>query len=456
MERAKMLAVMLVAFAVFLLSACGGRSVDYAGNIGKGNLALSVGPSASEADGVAGFKIEVWDTAQTPNLIDQDYVLLHSGHLPSGFVPDAGDSHDFASANFVLLPGSYHAKVYPMRSQNEASTVCVLAEADFAVVSGQTTTVALVSQCTGTDNGGVEIVAALNNPPQILNAVYDPSEFIEACTAGSSIEDLTTYIKKDDNNHLTVTATEILAAGVQGNEDVWVYKDFGVNHFDEVNINFEIQANPNIWYMTSALLGLENQIGGMNGRAPTDLSVVMGGDGGYPERAIHLVRGNGIAQQSWVGSISTPYYLMLTRAAGSDTATLKIYSDSERTALLSTLSVSGFGTTKWQYLYGFQNPNDGDGSRLWYGYSKNMQLSTPAAPPLTITFSATDPDGDALAWSFTSTPPLPSECSISDGVLTCPSGSLSPGNYQVTVTACDPYDLCAHLALPIYVVNCSS
>lgn len=127
---------------------------------------------------MSGFKIEVY-TGQT--LVDSAYVLLNSGHLPQGYVPGAGSSHDYASKVFILLPGNHHIMAYPMKSETVQSTVCAVAETDVLVTPGNTTTVALVSECSGQGNGAGEIVAALNNNPQILNVAYNPSEFVSTC-----------------------------------------------------------------------------------------------------------------------------------------------------------------------------------------------------------------------------------------------------------------------------------
>ena len=459
---------LIAVLAVFtLIAGCSDTDVRRTTGI---KLSASTASSSVASSGIAAFCVAVLADPQTPVVCGAGgngvcVPVVGAQGLPS----TDGNVHAFAQHFFNLPAGAYTVIAVPEAVADcsvpitvcptPISTLdghCCTVPSELSIVNAdEVTSVMLETDCSSPDTAaGLDLTAVINNKPIMGNNLSYNSYVCTSAPSGGGIEDVTTYTKKDDNNHLTVTATEILAVGVQGNEDVWVYKDFGANYFNELNINFEIQANANIWYMSPTLLGLENQIGGMNGRSSTDLTVLMGGDGGYPERAIHLMRGNYLVEQSWTGSIGVPYYLTLTRIAGNDMANLKIYSDSGRTILLSTLSVSGYGTTtKWRYLYGFQTPNNGDSSLRWYGYSKNIELLT-SPTPFTVTFSATDPDNDVLTWTFSSTPPLPSGCTISGGILTCPAGSLTAGDYQVTVKACDPRNLCTQLTIPIHAMDC--
>ena len=90
---------------------------------------------------------------------------------------------------------------------------------------------------------------------------------------------------------------------------------------------------------------------------------------------IYLMRGNFTARDYWGGAVeNTLYYPRMERAAGNDTATIKIYDDSGRTNLVDTLTVSGFGTDKWRYVYGFINRNIGSDGVVWDGYYQNLDI----------------------------------------------------------------------------------
>ena len=46
------------------------------------------------------------------------------------------------------------------------------------------------------------------------------------------LEDLTTYIEVDPNGRLVVDSAKVVATALSRNEDAYVYKDFGIDHFD--------------------------------------------------------------------------------------------------------------------------------------------------------------------------------------------------------------------------------
>ena len=48
-----------------------------------------------------------------------------------------------------------------------------------------------------------------------------------------AVEDFTTYTEVDPNSRITVSSTKVTWASVQRDEDAYVYKDKGVNYFDE-------------------------------------------------------------------------------------------------------------------------------------------------------------------------------------------------------------------------------
>jgi len=192
-----------------------------------------------------------------------------------------------------------------------------------------------------------------------------------------AIEDFTTYIEEDDYGKLTVTASKALASDVEEDEDVWLYKDKGVDHFDALDIDFEIRIESTSQVDCSGGVALANVIGDVSDFAATDFTCRIR-RGGSDYRIV-LTRGNWLANDPYVCSHSTLYYCTIERSASNDTVSVKIYSDAGRTDLLDTLALANFGTEKWRYVYGFINRNSSTGGRNLDGYTQNLDLKE-AAP----------------------------------------------------------------------------
>lgn len=195
---------------------------------------------------------------------------------------------------------------------------------------------------------------------------------------GGTYEDFTTYIEKDDNNHLTITATraESVSPYVNQNEDVYLYKDYGVDYFDAINAYFEVYQSSNT-----------NQDASGFGTAFTDVvnagiqDLGTAGISSYNTKAgvgdfrLYLMRGNYAARDYWADMLQdTLYYCRMQRTAGSDTATLEIRTGSHTGVLKDVLTVSGFGTDKWRYIYGFISRNIGEAGYTWAGYYQNLDI----------------------------------------------------------------------------------
>ena len=192
-------------------------------------------------------------------------------------------------------------------------------------------------------------------------------------------EVFTDYTEVDANGKLIVTASKAEGANVGRDEDVYLYKDFGADYFNGISIDFELYgASTSVPVVVPAVgfLGFANVIDDVSGWGTTDISAGIG-ETVAVGFIIYLIRGPNLAVDYFAASADTLYYCSLGRATDSDTATLEIYSDAARSNLLDTLAVSGFGTTKWRYCYGFVNWNDGYAGIEFDGYVQNLDLSIP-------------------------------------------------------------------------------
>ncbi|MCH7662563.1 MAG: hypothetical protein IH859_01670 [Chloroflexi bacterium] len=190
-----------------------------------------------------------------------------------------------------------------------------------------------------------------------------------------AIEDFTTYTEVDTSSRLTVTASKITGVNVDRDITAYVYDDKGVDNFNGLNIEFEIQVESASQAASWGGCGLtvsvvDSNVNWLN----TDVFVRLRETSGSVF-TLSLLRGDFDAEDNFTAASGTTYYCILLRTAGSDTITLEIYSDSSRTTLLDTLSVSGYGTgTKYRYLYGFANHDNGTSARDWDGFVQNMEV----------------------------------------------------------------------------------
>jgi len=186
-----------------------------------------------------------------------------------------------------------------------------------------------------------------------------------------SKQDFTTYTEVDVPGKLTVTASKALAADADGDESIYLYKDMAAAYFNLLDIDFEIYMASTSETNARGGMAVSNTVSTTQGFAATDISVLFQKNAATTQ--LFLFRGNGVANDSTLlASANTIYYCTLKRAAGNTIVRLKIYSDSARSTLVDTLSVSGFSTTTYRYIYGFVNDNTTVGGKNWDGYVQNL------------------------------------------------------------------------------------
>ena len=165
-------------------------------------------------------------------------------------------------------------------------------------------------------------------------------------------EILTKYAKVDPGADLTVTATKVTGVDVIGNLDYHLTKLFPVDFFDALDTDFE-------WYCENQAvspdgfgnIGFSNVLNdfyGWGSQDPHSGGVSIGGN----VVRFYLLRGRADAIDTYIGVSATPYYATMTRVAGNDIITVKIYSDVPRTILLDTLSIAIFPFVSPKTSYG--------------------------------------------------------------------------------------------------------
>jgi hypothetical protein len=113
---------------------------------------------------------------------------LEEIRLPGGIpafedAPFDGDSsHAFADFFVDLAPGCYKVFTQPLGLDGNPSPRCSSASAaSVRVLDGQTTEIFLINQCQGEGRGAIDVVAALNEPPELKSLVFAKSKFVQSC-----------------------------------------------------------------------------------------------------------------------------------------------------------------------------------------------------------------------------------------------------------------------------------
>jgi len=166
-------------------------------------------------------------------------------------------------------------------------------------------------------------------------------------------EDLTTYTVSDPKSNLDVSSDTITVTTAKRNEDYYVVKDFGADYFNGLDIDFQLHhLSTSTEGSLLGALGLSNTLKYQDMWGETTSIFICTVETTESTREMRLYRGYDSAMDSISISADRTYYCTLSRSTSSDTVTVSIYRDSDRTSLFGTLELSGFGTgTKYRYFY---------------------------------------------------------------------------------------------------------
>lgn len=207
------------------------------------------------------------------------------------------------------------------------------------------------------------------------------------------MQDLSTYTEVDPNSKLVVTASKVDFQGMERNVDTYVYKDMGVAHFDG---DFEhlLESLTDSFSTTSAFAShwmLANDIDDYWGLFSADKSFfTLNRDDTGVASTFYLIEQDTTTQyfDSYIGATGTLYYLTIERDESVGTyGTLYcyIYSNSDRTVLVDTLSIT-LHTSKKDFRYHYAANSLNDANALpYYGYTQNHDLQEPVVDGV-ITF----------------------------------------------------------------------
>lgn len=200
-----------------------------------------------------------------------------------------------------------------------------------------------------------------------------------------ALEDFTTYTKVDPNSKFSVSANSITYTGLLNSESAYIYKDAGINHFAAdfthlVDAIYTSAAGASTlvgnWAITNDIGTLDVIEGAGKSALYAFLYTVVGvsrniyikeNDNGtkystsYPDSAPPQNRYFKIIRNESVGTYGTIY--------------LYIYSDADRTNLLSTLSIALHTSKKdYRYVYAVQSDYYPSFTGNTTGYMNNLDL----------------------------------------------------------------------------------
>lgn len=177
-------------------------------------------------------------------------------------------------------------------------------------------------------------------------------------------EDFTTYTEVDPNNHIALVGTDHIDFQGYRNEDCYLYKDKGVDYFGSNWVHsIDVRIASSDWYAVSECWMLSNDLDDMQGLilgTKTFLTIY------FYEASVGVIsiylreqHAGGGYQDGYNGVENTWYYFTITKV-GTD-LTCKIYSDSERTSLLDTLSLTLQADHSFRYVFACNSYNVGSG-----------------------------------------------------------------------------------------------
>lgn len=198
-----------------------------------------------------------------------------------------------------------------------------------------------------------------------------------------AIEDFTTYTEVDEDGDITIIASKVSWVNIQRGDDSYVYKDYGAGFFGDFEHDFEMQINTSDdnaicgnWVLSNEIANFEHTL--VN-HLP-GLCVRTSKAGGVYSAVIYNLD-NGVVDVGVI-SANTLYYCTATRVG--TTFTLYIYSDSARSVLVDTLTVTCTNTTL-RYIYGMSTKLDSPGHVPKHnGFTQNLDFNLVVATGASI------------------------------------------------------------------------
>jgi hypothetical protein len=190
------------------------------------------------------------------------------------------------------------------------------------------------------------------------------------------MQDFTSYDEVDPNGHMSITPTVVTVADLGRNETARVFTDKGVDHFDGdfehlVDVNVAATSDTGaIVHIVDMANEVKDQFDLHFDNTTDIISIQMYKPNATTMRIALKEKNSGNANQwidTYTGADDTDFYLKIVRDDDFSTFGILfcyIYSDTERTVLIDTLSLFLHKKMDLRYLYAVNTYNDGNAAAM--------------------------------------------------------------------------------------------
>lgn len=198
-----------------------------------------------------------------------------------------------------------------------------------------------------------------------------------------ALVDYTLDTEVDPNGDIARSTNTIDVTTMRRDVSAYEYRNRGAGHFVDVDHLIDAQVNSaSDASAYNAIHMLANTIGDSTSLETADdhhVKIWVLNLGGTNTGVILREWHNGSSYQdtNFTLNLDTPYYYTFKYVSATRVLTCKIYSDSGRTTLVDTLTLTLQAAVTWKYRYSTAS-RDGGGAPEWSGWVKNTDLQEAA------------------------------------------------------------------------------
>ena len=188
--------------------------------------------------------------------------------------------------------------------------------------------------------------------------------------------DVSGFTEVDAGSYISLSTYRVTTTSMPTNSNSYVYKDYTAGYFSAVSHKFSFKITS--MSMSNTLLfiyGLSNSVGNLYSGAGVKVVLYCTNISGAYRLYLRLYNSTSIYTEDYMSiSLNTTYYVQVLHTAGTTIFTVNVYSDSEYSSLIDTLTInSSYCNTSFRYLY-IQSGVGAGVADVVSGYSENFLL----------------------------------------------------------------------------------